>query len=179
MLTKTLKALFLTACSAVYIEEFDQQAFAQTKQDGCVDCGGDVECEYDQVVLNGWGNINGRLAQKQEDGWIKVTDAHLRPCHVRMDKDTIKNGGTIDDLKSVVSRGYNDDLRPRSDMDGFSLWERSPRDYQNGRAGYFDCQGEGWTKVLSEMYHVPGKDLYLYRKDSKDCWPGHGGVCGA
>ena len=48
MLTKTLTALFLATCSAVYIEEFDKQVLAQTKE--CeVDCHGDLECELDEV----------------------------------------------------------------------------------------------------------------------------------
>ena len=88
MIRKSFAALFLASCSAVYIEDFDDQhVFAQIKEEeSCVDCMGDVECEYDQVIANGWGNINGRLAHDEGDGWIKVIDTHLRPCHVRMNK---------------------------------------------------------------------------------------------
>ena len=176
MLAKTLKALFLTSCSAIYIEEFDQKVLAQTKQgEGCVDCQGNVECEYAQVIANGWGNINGRLAENLGDGWIRVENTHLRPCHVRMDRTTKNAEG----LKVPVMVGYNEgDNRTKSDWDGFSMWRQHPKhDGKNGWAGYFNCEGEGSHKVLSLMQEWEGMDLYLYKKDCKTCHPDLGGVC--
>ena len=85
----------------------------------------------------------------------------------------------VDDLKEPVLTGYTPgDSRTKNDWDGFSMWQDHPRfPGKNGWAGYINCAANSWRQVLSEMYELPGKDLYLYRKDCKTCWPGAGGVC--
>ena len=74
---------------------------------------------------SGWGTINGRTARRLEDGWIVVKDTHLRECHVRMNRAPLDDT-RVATLQAEVNRGYLNDDRPRSDMDGFSMWRSHP-----------------------------------------------------
>ena len=140
---------------------------------------GHVECEYD-LLMRSYGDrgyINGRPAQRLDDGWIVVKDTIIKECHASHNKAPLGDG-RVESLQAEVTHGYLDDISPPSNMDGFIMWRDNPKnDYNNGWAVYFDCSGEGWTKVLDNMFPMPGMDLYLYKKDSKPCFPGHGGVC--
>ena len=178
MIGKTL-ALFLAAASALTLNDENGLGLAQTGQ-ATADS---VEAEYDALMdptTPDVGMINGKWATKLADGWIVVHDAthNQWSCHMRMDKTMDPFTKHIDE----VTRGYRWEHPTRSDFDSFDIWRDHPtQPHKNGWVAYQDCkpQGDsyGWKRILAEMVDMPGKDLYVYRKDCKTCWPGHGFPC--
>ena len=179
MIGKTLTALFLAGVSALTLNDEDGLGLAQTDQ-SIYD---QVEAEYDALLdpaNPNIGMINGKWASNLGDGWIVVHNAahNLWNCHMRMDKTNDPFSKHIDE----VTRGYRWESSVRSDFDAFSIWREHPRyPARNGWVAYNDCKplngSYGWKRILGEMVDMPGKDLYVYRKDCKTCWPGHGFPC--
>ena len=179
MIGKTLSALLLAVGSALTLNDEDGLGLAQTGQATAES----VEAEYDALLdptTPGNGIINGRKATNLGNGWIVVHDTthNLWNCHMRMDKSK----DVFTRYTDEVTRGYRWEHPTRSDFDSFDIWRDHPKHPErNGWVAYQDCKplgdSYGWKRILAEMVEMPGKDLYVYRKDCKTCWPGYGFPC--